>query len=82
MSLQQQQKIKRLYVSRSDTYNDLHEKISWVFGVKKYTFLECVKGGNHLAISSNQHMNGLDAISRRGCLYLCKDTDKVSIKFA
>ena len=64
-------------MSRSDTHKDLDERISWVFGIKKYKFLECVKGGNQLIISSNQHMDGIDAINRRGCLYLCKDTGKV-----
>ena len=77
-SLQQQQKIKKLFVSRSDTHADLDE--NWIFGIKDYTFLECIKGGNQLAISSNQHMDGKDAINRRGCLYLCKDRDKVKVK--
>ena len=77
--LRQQQRVKRLFVFRSDTHKDLDEKISWVFGVKEYKFLECIKNGNQLVISSNQHMDGLDAINRRGCLYLCKDTSKVRI---
>ena len=77
--LQQQQRMKRLFVSRSDTHKHLDEKISWVFGVKEYKFLECIKNGNQLVISSNQHMDGVDAINRRGCLYLCEDTGKVRI---
>jgi len=79
--LQWEKKIKKLFVSRTDTHNDLDERIRWVFGVNKYTFLECIKGGNKLIISSNQHMDGLDAIHRRGSLYLCKEIDKVCINY-
>lgn len=79
--LEQENKIKKLFVSRSDTHNDLDERIRWVFGVDDYTFLECIKGGNKLIISSNQHMDGLDAIHRRGALYLCKGSDKVCINY-
>ena len=68
--LEQKNKIKKLFVSRSDTHDNLDERIRWVFGVNEYTFLECIKGGNKLIVSSNQHMDGLDAIQRRGSLYL------------
>ena len=79
--LQQKNKIKKLFVSRSDTHNDLDKRIRWVFGIDDYTFLECIKGGNKLIISSNQCMDGLDAIHRRGSLYLCKRIDKVCINY-
>ena len=79
--LQQKNKIKKLFVSMFDTYNDLDERIRWVFGIDDYTFLECIKGGNKLIISSNQCMDGLDAIHRRGSLYLCKGIDRVCINY-
>ena len=47
-------------------------KIRAAYGVEKYFFLECIKGGNKLVLSSNQKMNGSDIIVRRGCLYLSK----------
>ena len=55
----------------------MDQRICAAFGITKYLFLECVKGGNKLAISSNQRMDGHDLIVRRGCLYLCKDVDKI-----
>ena len=79
--LQQENKIKKLFVSRSDTHHDLDKKIRWVFGVDDYTFLEYIKGGNKLIVSSNQKMDGVDAIQRRGSLYLCKSNDKVCINY-
>ena len=68
---------KRLYITKCDTYDEVHLRICGAYNIANYTFLECIKGGNKLAVSSNQKMNGQDLIVRRGWLYLCKDVDKV-----
>ena len=65
-------RFRRLFVSRCDDHGAVDTKIRNLFGVEQYLFLECVKGGNKLIVSSNQQMNGSEVIVRRGCLYLCK----------
>ena len=75
--LEKEKKFKKLYVSKCDTYEEVDKKIRGAFRITKYNFLECVQGGNKLAVSSNQKMDGQDLIIRRGCLYLCKDVNKV-----
>jgi len=70
-------KAKRIQASRTHTSSEISEKISVAFGTKDFTFLECVRGGNKLIISSNQAMDGRDAIERRGSLYLFRNTNKV-----
>ena len=75
--LEQKKKFKKLYVTKCDTHEEIDKKIRGAFGIAKYNFLECVQGGNKLAVSSNQKMDGKDLIVRRGCLYLCKEVDKV-----
>ena len=75
--LGQEGMFKRLYITKCDTYDEVHLRICGAYNIANYTFLECIKGGNKLAVSSNQKMNGQDLIVRRGWLYLCKDVDKV-----
>jgi len=70
-------KMRKIFVTRTDTPSALRMKISWVFGTNDYKYLECVSSGNKLILSSNQHMNGRDAIDRRGALYLCRSTMEV-----
>ena len=65
-------KFKRLFVSKCDNHEAVDTKIRNVFGIEQYLFLECIKGGNKLIVSSNQQMTGNDVIVRRGCLYLSK----------
>lgn len=77
--LEEEKKQMKLFVSRSDSYEDLDKRICWVFGIHDYTFLECVNNGNKLIVSSNQQMDGQDAIQRRGCLYICKSAAKAYI---
>ena len=76
--LEEEKKVKKLFVSRADTHEDLDKRICWIFGIRNYTFLECINGGNKLVVSSNQQMDGQDAIQRRGCLYICKSAAKVA----
>ena len=75
--LEQEGRFKRLYITKYDTYDEVHLRVCGAYKITNYAFLECIKGGNKLAVSSNQKMNGQDLIVRRGCLYLCKDVDKV-----
>ena len=70
--LEYQKKVKKIFVTRNDTPSELRTKISWIFGTSSYQYLECVCSGNKLILSSNQNMNGQDAIHRRGYLYMCK----------
>ena len=79
--LEEEKKVKKLFVSRTDSYEDLDKCICWVFGIHDYTFLECINNGHKLVVSSNQQMDGQDAIQRRGCLYICKSAAKVAIKY-
>ena len=72
-------KMRKMFVTQTDTPSKLRMKISWVFGTNDYKYLECVSSGNKLILSSNQHMNGRDAIERRGALYLCRSTMEVHI---
>ena len=72
-----EKKMRKIFVTRTDTPSELRMKISWVFGTNDYKYLECVSSGNKLILSSNQHMNGRDAIERRGALYLCRSTMEV-----
>jgi len=37
---------KRLFVSKHDDYGTVDTKICAAYGVEKYFFLECIKGGN------------------------------------
>ena len=75
--LEQEGKTKRMFASRTSSPQQVNEKIGVAFGTNDYTFLECIKGGNKLIISSNQAMDGRDVIERRGCLYLFRNTPKV-----
>lgn len=70
-------KMRKIFVTRNDTPSELKMKISWVFGTNDYKYLECVSSGNKLILSSNQQMNGRDAIERRGAMYLCRSTMEV-----
>ena len=70
--LEYEKKVKKTFVTRHDTPSELRTKISWIFGTTNFQYLECVCSGNKLILSSNQKMNGQDAIHRRGCLYMCK----------
>jgi len=58
------------------------KKIQFAFGTNDYTYLECIKGGNKLMISSNQSIDGKDVIERRACLYLVRNTPKVKQYYA
>jgi len=73
ISLEAGGKLKRLYVNKDASHNDVKEKICTAYNIRSFTYLECVKGGNKLIVSSNQLMDGNEAIVRRGCLYLCKE---------
>jgi len=66
-------KQKRIYVTKSTSHAEVDRKIQAAFGISQYKFLECTHGGNRLKYSSNQQMDGSDAIMRRGCLYLCNE---------
>ena len=77
--LEQEKRFLKIFVSKYHTFEEVDQRICGAFGITKYKFLECVKGGNKLALSSNQKMDGKDLIVRHGYLYLCKDVD---IRFA
>ena len=71
-------KLKKIRVARSDTDKTIREKILAAFKMKiEYHYLECVSFGSKLIQSSNQAMNGQDATDRRGCLYICKKSKQV-----
>ena len=67
-------KLKRIKVRRNDTPATVRTKILGAYTVVKfdYHYLECFCYGSKLILSSNQVMNGKDAVDRRGCLYICK----------
>ena len=70
--LEQTNRKLNIFMARSDSKNDVKQKICSVFNVKDYIVLECIRAGSRLIVSSNQELNGLDAIQRRGSLYLAK----------
>jgi len=73
--MEREGRFRRLSILKSDSYAQVNMKIYEAYRISnlKYKFLECIKGGNKLVISSNQAMNGSEAILRRRCLYLCKE---------
>jgi len=73
--MQNEGRFKQLSVLKSDSYAQVNMKICGTYKISnlKYKFLECIKGGNKLVISSNQALNGSEVILRRRCLYLCKE---------
>lgn len=70
--LEQANKIRNIFITRSNSKSEVKQKICSMFDVRDYTVLECVHAGSRLIVSCNQELNGLDAIQRRGCLYLAK----------
>ena len=56
-------------MARSDSKNDVKQKICSIFNVKDYTILQCIGAGSRSIVSSTQELTGLDAIQRRGSLY-------------
>ena len=55
--LEKANRIRNIYMARSNSKSEVEKKICSVFNVKDFTVLE---------------LNVLDAIQRRGCLYLAK----------
>jgi len=72
-------KLKRISVTKETSPPQVKEKICSAYKIEDYTYLECIRGGNKLIRSSNQLMNGKEAIVRRGCLYLCKEVSILHI---
>ena len=62
-------KILSIFMARSDSKNDVEQKICSIFNVKDYTVLQCIGAGSRPIVSSNQELTGLDPIQRRGSLY-------------
>ena len=61
--LENERKIKKIFVTRSDSPKEVKAKISWAFRTTEiFTYLECVSSGTKLILSSNQQMNGKDAM--------------------
>ena len=78
--LQDEGKYKKVFFTRADSPKEVKAKISWAFktadlAADTFSYLECTSSGSKLILSSNQLMNGNDAIERRGCLYICKTRD-------
>jgi len=44
------------------------EKIAGAFHAENYLYLECIKGGNKLIISTNQQMDGRDDVGVFTCV--------------
>ena len=68
--LEKANRIRNIFMARSNSKSEVKGKICSVFDVKEFTMLGCIHAGSRLIVSSNQELNGLDAIQRRGCLYL------------
>ena len=77
IELERAKKICKIFVARCDSQAEIRTKICSVFNISDYTVLECIRAGSKLITSSNQQLNGVDTIDRRGCLYLCKKAAKV-----
>ena len=70
-------KFKRINATNETSPAQVRERICNSYKIDQFKYLECIRSGNKLIVSSNQKMNGKDAILRRGCLYLCKEVSSM-----
>ena len=67
-----EERILNMKFHREMTADEVKSKILGSFQVSKYTLLECDNTGHNLVLCSDQDIDGVSVVQRRGCLYLCE----------
>ena len=67
-----QGRILNIKFFRDMTADEIKSKITGAFQVSKYTVLESDSSGHNLVRCSDQRIDGVAVVQRRGCLYLCE----------
>ena len=70
--LASQGRMLSLKIKRSMSSQEIRNKILKTFNISTYTVLACDRTGHVLLKSGDQDLDGVAAIDRRGCLYLCE----------